>query len=160
MIGARSVFATNDAPSDGRQSGRALEIQRGVRRWLRTQGFSSICEVTLKTGRRADVMALAPNGEVWIVEIKSSVADFRADSKWPGYADFCDRFFFATLDDVPAEIFPDEAGFIVADAYGAECLRDCASAPLAAARRKAVTLLFARAAANALHALADPDAGF
>jgi len=136
-----------------------LQIQRGVRRWLRAQGFSSICEVTLKSGRRADVMALSPNGEIWIIEIKSSVADFRADSKWPGYADFCDRFFFATLDDVPAEIFPDEAGFIVADAYGAECLRDCAAVPLAAARRKAVTLLFARAAANALHALADPDGG-
>ncbi|MFN0265344.1 MmcB family DNA repair protein [Tepidamorphus sp. 3E244] len=160
MPAARSILAPAEPPVDGRQSERALDIQRGVRRWLRALGMSSICEVTLRTGRRADVMALSEKGEIWIVEIKSSVADFRADRKWPGYCEFCDRFFFATLGDVPADIFPEEAGLLVADAYGAELLRDNSCAPLPPARRKAVTLLFARSAANTLHTQADPHTGF
>lgn len=153
----RSVLAPGGPPADGRQSGRALQVQRGVRRWLRAAGMASICEVTLKSGRRADVMALSQAGEIWIVEIKSSVADFRADGKWPEYRAYCDRFFFATLGDVPPEIFPVDAGLLVADAYGAEELRGCAPTPLAAARRKAVTLTFARTAALQLHAAADPE---
>lgn len=143
-------------PADGRQSDRALAVQRGVRRHLRQAGLASICEVTLKSGRRADIMALSPAGEIWIVEIKSSVADLRSDAKWPDYTDFCDRFYFATLADVPHDIFPADAGLFVADGYGAHCLREAGASALAPARRKAVTLLFARHAASTLHALADP----
>ncbi len=154
-----SVFAPQALPEDGRQSARALDIQRGVRRYLREAGFASLSELTLKSGRRVDVMALSRNGDIWIVEIKSSIADLRADSKWPDYADFCDRLFFATLADVPAEPFPAEAGLMVADAHGAHVLRDAPELRLSPARRKAVTLLFARAAANGLHAMWDPDLG-
>jgi hypothetical protein len=144
------------APTDGRQSDRALEIQRGTMRHLRQRGFASIPEVTLKSGRRADLLAINAKGEIWIVEIKSSLEDFRADQKWPDYRDFCDRFFFATNHETPEEIFPEEAGFIIADSHGAEEIRPAPEHKLPAARRKAVTLLFAKSAANRLHDVMDP----
>ncbi|HEV7285595.1 MAG TPA: MmcB family DNA repair protein, partial [Kaistia sp.] len=99
-------------------------------------------------------------GEITIVEIKSSIADFRADGKWPDYAPYCDRLYFASHAGVPQEIFPEQAGLILADAYGAEILREAPHAPLVAARRKAMTLRFAQAAAHRLHGLFDPEAGF
>nr|WP_319515052.1 MmcB family DNA repair protein [uncultured Cohaesibacter sp.] len=144
------------APVDGRQSERALEIQRGTGRLLRRHGFVSLPEVTLKSGRRADLLAINTKGEIWIVEIKSSLADFRADKKWPDYWDFCDRLFFATNQETPEEIFPEEAGLIIADAHSAEIIRDVEQRKLAAARRKALTLRFAQIAASRLHAIHDP----
>ncbi|WP_319411973.1 MmcB family DNA repair protein [uncultured Cohaesibacter sp.] len=144
------------APVDGRQSERALEIQRGTGRLLRRYGFVCLPEVTLKSGRRADLLAINPKGEIWIIEIKSSLADFRADSKWPDYWDYCDRLFFATNQETPEEIFPPEAGLIIADAHGAEIIRDIEHRKLAPARRKALTLHFAQIAAARLHAILDP----
>lgn len=142
---------------DRRQSPVAAGVQRGVRRLFAQLGHVTLPEFTLANGRRADVIALAPDGVLTIVEIKSSVADFRADGKWPDYRDFCDRFFFAAPETVPFDIFPDGTGLILADAFGAAILRDPPSHPLAGARRKAVTLRFARAAASLLHSLADPE---
>lgn len=142
---------------DGRQSATAAGVQRGVRRLFAQLGHVTLPEFTLASARRADVIALAPDGHLTIVEIKSSVADFRADRKWPDYRDFCDRFFFAIPETVPLEILPESTGLIVADSFGAAILRDAPCHPLAGARRKAVTLRFARAAASTLHALADPD---
>lgn len=144
-------------PPDGRQSMAALAIQRGVRRYFASLGAVTLCELTLATWRRADVMALMPDGRLTIVEVKSSLADFRADSKWHEYRDWCDSFAFAVAPEFPLEILPEDAGLIVADAFGAEMLRAPPAHPLAPARRKAVTLRFARAAASRLHRLADPD---
>jgi hypothetical protein len=144
-------------PLDGRQSPTALHIQRGVRRLFAQLGHATLPEFTLASGRRADVIALAPDGRLTIIEIKSSIADFRTDQKWPDYRDFCDRFFFAIPETVPIEILPDVTGLIVADSFGAAILREPPDHPLAGARRKAVTLRFARAAAGLLHALADPE---
>ena len=144
------------APVDGRQSQRALEIQRGTGRLLMRHGFVCLPELTLKSGRRADLFAVNDKGEIWIVEIKSSVADFRADNKWPEYWDFCDRLFFATNQETPPEIFPQEAGLIIADAHGGEIVREVEMRKLAAARRKAVTLRFAQVAAARLHTIHDP----
>lgn len=152
----RSDDSLQTALADGRQSDKALMVQRGVGRMLYGQKFSVLTEFTLATGRRADIMALSPKGEIWIVEIKSSVADFKSDSKWPDYRDFCDRLFFASHADVPGELFPKEHGLIMADPYGAELVRDASEHTLNAARRKAVTLRFAIAAANRLHQLSDP----
>lgn len=146
-----------EALADGRQSAHAAAVQRGVCRLLAAHGFASLCELPLATNRRADVVGLSPKGEFWIIEIKSSIADFRADQKWPGYVDFCDRFFFATHAEVPLDIFPDDAGLILADSYGADILRHAEEEKLDAARRKAMMLRFARAAAQRLHALADPS---
>jgi hypothetical protein len=143
-------------PPDGRQSERALAICTGVRRLLAGRGFASVTELTLASGRRADIMAVGPDGCVWIVEVKSSVADFRADGKWPDYAEYCDAFCFGVALGFPTEILPQEPGLIVADGFGASLLRDPPEHKLAAARRKAVLLRFAHAAANRHHALVDP----
>ena len=157
---ASSAHIGSEAPAivDGRQSPRALQIQRGACRLLRALGFATVTELGLSSGHRADVAALGRKGEIWIVEIKSSVEDFRSDAKWPAYHDHCDRLYFAVLDDLPVDILPAEAGIIVADRFGASIIRDAPDQPLAAARRKAVQLRFARAAALRLHALMDPDA--
>ncbi|TYC64450.1 MmcB family DNA repair protein [Rhodobacterales bacterium] len=147
----------DDPLKDGRQSETALRVWRGAARLLRQLDFACLAEVTLASARRADLLALGPKHELWIVEVKSSVADFRADSKWPDYRQHCDRLYFATHPDVPLEIFPQEAGLIVSDGFSAEILREAPEHKLAAATRKSVTLRFARNAANRLHTLADPD---
>lgn len=146
--------------SDGRQSDRALAIRRGVQLLLRDHGFAIVPEMTLANGRRADLIALGGDGSIVIVEIKSSPEDFLADHKWPDYRDFCDRFYFATLPDVPQSLFPDACGFIRADGHGAAILVDAPEHRLAAARRKALTLRFARFAADRLTAAEWADAGF
>lgn len=145
-------------PPDRRQSATALHVQRGVRRLFSDLGHVTIPEFSLANGRRADVIALCPAGRLTIVEIKSSVADFRADRKWPDYRDYCDRFYFAIPGTLPEALIPDEAGLIVADAFGAAILREPDEHPLSGPRRKAVTLRFAHNAARLLHALADPGA--
>jgi hypothetical protein len=145
-------------PVDGRQSERAAAIQRGVGRLMRMRGFAIVCELPLATGRRAEVVGLGPAGELWIVEIKSSVEDFRVDRKWPEYRLSCDRLYFATHAGVPHGIFPEECGLICADAYGAELLREAPEHRLAAATRKAMLVRFAQAAAHRLHGLVDPEA--
>src|SRR6202000_1625866 len=104
---------------DRRQSETALLVARGTARLLHSLGFTSVSELPLPSGRRADRVALNERGEIWIVEIKSSVEDLRADQKWPDYRLHCDRLFFAFTQDLPCEIFPGETGLIVADAYGA-----------------------------------------
>ncbi|MTH96208.1 MmcB family DNA repair protein [Roseibium sp. RKSG952] len=147
----------DDPLADGRQSEMAARIWRGTARLLRGAGFACLPELTLASGRRADLLALGPRHELWIVEVKSSIADLRADGKWPDYRQHCDRLFFATHPDVPADIFPEDAGLIVSDGFGAEILRDAPEHKLAAATRKAVTLRFARSAALKLHDLTDPD---
>jgi hypothetical protein len=143
---------------DGRQSPTAAAIQRGVRRLFARLGHVTLPEFTLASGRRADVIALSPQGQLTIIEIKSSVADFRADRKWPDYEFFCDAFYFAVPEGLPLDIMPEDRGLIVADAFDAAILREARRHPLSGARRKAVTLSFARLAAGTLHALADPQA--
>jgi hypothetical protein len=143
-------------PVDGRQSETALAVARGTARLLHAHGFSVISELSLPSGRRADLVALDTAGSVWIVEIKSSVADFRADQKWQDYRLHCDRLFFATSLEVPCEIFPPDTGLIVADAFGAEFKCEAPEHKLPAATRKAMMLLFARTAALRLQSLIDP----
>jgi hypothetical protein len=133
------------------------ELCRGVCRALAHRGFATLPEVSLANGRRADVLALGRDGEVVIVEIKSSVADFKSDRKWPQYRAFCDHLYFAVPGGFPQELIPEECGLIVADGFGAAFLRAGRAAPLAAARRRAVLLRFAALAAGRLRRLLDPD---
>jgi hypothetical protein len=149
--------ATPSLPPDGRQSERALAVRRGVCRRLRAEGWAMIPEVTLRSGRRADLVALGPDGTITIVEIKSSIEDFRADGKWQDYRWHSDYFYFATGPDVPPEIFPPDVGLIVADPYGAEVLRISTEERLPAATRKEMLVRIARAGAHRLHDLEDPD---
>jgi hypothetical protein len=145
-----------EPPVDGRQSETALAVARGTTRLLHAHGLAVVSELSLPSGRRADLVALDGAGTIWIVEIKSSVADFRADQKWQDYRAHCDRLFFATSLQVPCEIFPPDTGLIVADAFGAEFKCDAPEHRLPAATRKSMMLLFARAAALRLSSLADP----
>jgi len=128
----------------------AQQIARGVLRLLTDHGYAGVTEMTLANGRRADVAAIGPGGEISIVEIKSSVADFRSDQKWPEYRPFCDRFYFAVGHDFPQDLIPEQTGLIIADAFGGAILREPECEKLVAARRKAVTLRFARLAAARL----------
>ena len=143
-------------PPDRRQSETALAVARGTARLLHQFGFSCVAELALPSGRRADIVALNGAGEFWIVEIKSSVADFRADQKWMDYRLHCDRLYFATTLDVPCEIFPRDTGLIVADAFGASIKCDAPEHRLPAATRKSMMLRFAHTAAMRLQTLADP----
>jgi hypothetical protein len=145
-----------ELPVDGRQSETALAVARGTARLLHAHGFSVVSELSLPSGRRADLVALDSAGTIWIVEIKSSVADFRADQKWQDYRAHCDRLYFATCLEVPCEIFPPDTGLIVADSFGAEFKCDAPEHRLPAATRKSMMLMFARAAAQRLQSLADP----
>ena len=145
-------------PVDGRQSPTARAIARGTTRLLHSLGFSVVSELPLASGRRADLVALGSDGELWIVEIKSSVADLRADQKWSDYRRHCDRLFFAAVPEVPCGMFPPDAGLIVADAFGATIRSEAPEHRLHAATRKRMLLSFARAAALRLSALADPEA--
>lgn len=135
---------------DGRQSQRAMMVRRGVQILLSDLGHSVLPELTLASGRRVDLISLSPKGEIWIVEIKTSVEDFRVDQKWPDYRDFSDRLFFATHKEVPFDIFPEDCGLILSDGYGAHLLRDAPEHRLSASSRKALTLSFARKAAQRL----------
>ena len=133
------------------------EVCRGVGRLLRALSFAVINELPLPNGRRADVVGLSPSGDIWIVEVKSCLEDLRVDAKWPEYRDFSDALFFAVAPDFPQAVLPTDTGLILADRYGAEIVRQAPETRLAAARRKAMTLRFARAAAFTLQVLADPS---
>ncbi|HXW30898.1 MAG TPA: MmcB family DNA repair protein [Xanthobacteraceae bacterium] len=133
-------------------------VARGTTRLLHALGCTTLSELRLPSGRRADIVALGRAGELWIVEIKSSVEDFRADHKWAEYRAHCDRLFFATAAEVPVAIFPATAGLIVADRFGGQLVREAPGHRLPAATRRAMTLRFARAAAYRLQALLDPSA--
>ena len=133
-------------------------VTRGVGRLFGDLGCGVLTEFTLKIGRRADLVALDAKGVIHLVEVKVTVADFRGDDKWTDYVAFCDRFYFAVPPTFPREILPaaEACGIIVADGYGGEVLRPAPVRGLAAARRKAVTLSFARQASQRLHGLQDP----
>ncbi|WP_245281792.1 MmcB family DNA repair protein [Hyphomicrobium sulfonivorans] len=133
------------------------DVCRGVGRLLRSMSFAVVRELVLPNGRRADVVGLSPSGAIWIVEVKSCVDDFRVDQKWPEYMEFADALFFAVSPQFPQELLPAETGLMLADRYGGEIVREAPEERLAAARRKAMTLRFARAAAFSLQMLADPD---
>ncbi len=138
----------------------AQEVARGVSRLLLQEGFSPILEFTLANGRRLDVAALGNNGTVLGVEIKVAVGDLKQDIKWPEYLEFCELFYFAIPPDFPDELVPPDTGLIVADRYGGAIVRPSPVATLHASRRKAVTLSFAKVAAErlnfALELTADP----
>jgi hypothetical protein len=131
-------------------------ILRGVQRLLRDHNFASVGEMPLPNGRRADVLAIDSRGKIWIVEIKSSIADFRSDQKWPEYLDYCDALLFAVAPDFPVTILPESTGLILADAYGGEIMRPPTEHSLPPARRKSLVLSFATIAARRLQALGDP----
>lgn len=144
--------ATPGAPDSLRL---ATAITRGVCRLLADLDYRSLLEMPLANGRRADVVAIDRHGAIALVEVKSSLADYRADGKWTSYLDYADRFYFAVAPAFPVGTLPPETGLIVADAYEAVLLRPAPERPLAAARRKAMLLAFARIAAGRLGGMGE-----
>lgn len=140
--------------TDSRQ--RALDLARGIGRMFATMNQASMTEFTVRNGRRADVLALDGKGRFTIVEVKTSVADFQSDAKWPDYLDYCDFYYFGVPEDFPADILPQEHGLIIADRYDAAIVRQASESPVNAARRRAQTLAFAIQAARRLRQLIDP----
>ncbi len=136
----------------------AALIARGVCRALDQLGYANLVEFPLANGRRADILGLGKAGDLVIVEIKISTADFRSDRKWPAYRDFADRLYFAVPGTFPQVLIPEECGLMVADAFGAAVLRDGSTAALKPGRRRALTLRFARVAAARLRRHLDPEA--
>ena len=146
-------------PSDNPQVERndlAIGLARGVGRMLSHHGFACMTEFTLRSGRRVDVIGLDAKGRISVVEVKSSLEDFRSDQKWPEYLDYCDSFYFAVAEDFPLEVLPDEVGLIIADAYSAAILRESPPLGLNASRRKSLILQFAQVAGRRLNAFTDP----
>ena len=146
--------------ADTLQPATAAAICRGAARLLRAHGLATVAEMSLANGRRADLAGLSDGGEIWIIEVKSCLEDFRSDQKWPEYRTFCDRLFFAVAPDFPREVLPPDTGLIIADRYGGEIVRPAPEHRLAGARRKAMTLRLARIAAMRLQAAVDPDGNF
>ena len=139
------------------------DLTRGVCRLLAGMGYSMLTEFDLGSGRRADVAGINRKGMVVIAEIKSSLADYRADRKWPQYLAYCDSFYFAVAEDFPRDILtrpqaqPGRCGLIVADRYGGAILRHAPEVRMNHSRRRSELLRFARRAAGRLHRLADPS---
>ncbi|AYD03161.1 MmcB family DNA repair protein [Neorhizobium sp. NCHU2750] len=145
------LSVVNDNPLvDGRQSARAMMVRKGVQILLHDMRHAVLPELVLSSGRRADLVTVSDKGEIWIIEIKTSIEDFRVDRKWPDYRSHCDRLLFATHRDVPLDIFPPDCGLLLSDGYGAGLLREAPLHKLAPASRKALMLDFSRAAAHRL----------
>ncbi len=130
--------------------GPAQDIAKGVVRLFAERDIRALTELSLATGRRVDVIGVARDGRIHVVEIKSSRTDFLVDRKWPEYLDFADFFYFAVGVDFPRDLLPEAEGLILADRFGGEIVRPPCHRPLPAARRKALTLRFARTAAGRL----------
>lgn len=142
----------------------AADVARGVTRMLLRHDLTTIAEVPLEGGRRADLMAIDARGQLVIVEIKVSRADLMSDGKWPDYLGHCDRYYWAVpagFDTHPFDghaFLPERTGVIVADRYDAAIVREAHTVPLPAHVRKRCTLAFARRAARRLTFMTDPEA--
>ena len=137
--------------------GLAGDLARGVMRAFGDMGHACIAELPLGNGRRVDVMALDRGGMLTVVEVKSSLADYRSDGKWQEYLPYCDAFYFAVAEDFDRSVLPEGVGVMVADRYGAAIVAPSPEFKMAAARRKALTLRFARAAARRLMRADGPE---
>jgi hypothetical protein len=135
---------------------RAAQVARGVSRKLAHLGFGTLTEFRVGKGRRVDVIGLNKDGHFIIIEIKSSLADFRSDGKWPEYLPFCDWYYFAVPADFPMDVLPDDQGLMVADAHDATILREAQERPMNGTRRKGQILRFGLTASARLQGLVDP----
>ncbi len=136
---------------------RQLAIRRAAAALCQLLAWAPLHEVPLPNGRRADLLALRPDGGFVCIEVKSGVRDFLTDEKWPDYREFCDALYFAVDDDFPPDLIPTTAGLIVASGRDAELVRPAPAHMLPAARRRALTHRFASLAATRLAALEHPS---
>ncbi len=133
-------------------------VRRATARFCLAMGWAPVHEMTLPNGRRADIMALRPDGGFVCIEVKSGLRDFQTDLKWPDYREYADALFFAVDADFPDALIPAEAGLIVVEAREAALIREAPSHPLPPARRRALLQRFAVLAAMRLAVAEDPAA--
>ena len=131
------------------------DIKRGVCRHLRNLNFSVLVEFKLKSKRRVDVIGLNKSGKFVIVEIKSSVNDFRSYTKWHEYQPFADQLYFAVANGFPIDLLPKNCGVIIADAYHAHILLEAPVRPMNAIRRKNQYINFGKIASDRLYQYVD-----
>ena len=136
---------------------RAFSIRRAASRLCGQLAWAALHEVPLPNGRRADILALRPDGGFACIEVKSGVRDFLADGKWPDYRAFCDALYFAVDAEFPQELIPEDAGLIVSGGMDAAMLRDAPPHTLSPARRRALLHRFAMLGAMRLAVLEDPS---
>jgi hypothetical protein len=147
-----------ESPFAPAPSGRTVaHVTRGTMRLLAQADRPAVTEMTLASGRRADILSIGADNSIWIIETKSCLDDFRIDRKWPLYRDYCDRLYFSVDERFPRDVLPEDAGLIIADGYGAAILTEPPEHKLSAPRRRALTLQFARLAARRMMMLADPE---
>ena len=135
---------------------RQIAVRRAAAALCQQLAWAALHELPLPNGRRADLLALRPDGGFVCIEVKSGPRDFLTDDKWPEYRAFCDAMYFAVDDAFPLDLLPDTTGLIVASGREAEMVRAAPSHPLASARRRAMTHRFATVAAARLAAMEDP----
>lgn len=136
---------------------RTTTVRRAAARLCLRLGWAPVHEVPLPNGRRADILALLPDGGFACIEVKSGLRDFLADSKWPEYREFCDTLFFAVDEDFPVAALPDDVGLIVVCPPDAELIREAPPHPLPPARRRTLLARHAWLAASRLAAFEDPQ---
>jgi hypothetical protein len=157
MVTAKDIGPQNNSEPDTELESRlSIQLARGVTRSMMQLGCTCLSEFTLRNSRRVDVIALDRKGLFTIIEVKTSVADFRSDQKWHEYLPFCDQYYFAVPEEFPADILPPDHGLLIADPYGAEIIRQATPGTMNASRRKALTLRFARKASSRLTEFIDP----
>jgi hypothetical protein len=142
------------------RSDKGVRLAKAVQELFAQMGYASLMEVNLRIKRRVDVMGINDKGHILIAEVKSSVADFKSDAKWPEYLDFCDGYYFAVDEEFPTDLLPEDQGLIIADEFHAEIIRPAPDLKLNAARRKNATLRFARQAAFRLSQSQSEPSGF
>lgn len=135
---------------------RTLSVTRAAARFCALRGWAPVEQVPLPDGRRADILALRPDGDFVILEVKSCARDFLSDGKWHDYRAWCDRLYFAVDLDFPQELLPEDVGLVVAEDREAALIREAPEHRLVAARRRSMMQRMAMLAAGRLAALADP----
>lgn len=145
----------------------SLAIRRAAARLCGQLGWAVLHEVPLANSRRADILALRPDGGFACIEVKSGPRDFLTDCKWRDYRAYCDALYFAVDERFPRALLPEDTGLIVACVgwqsdtgpqflHEAELLREAPVHPLSPPRRRTLTHRFATLAASRLALLEDP----
>ena len=137
----------------------AERIFQAVMRFYTEGGYACLPEFTLKTNRRPDITCLHKDGTIIMIEVKSSVTDFKTDKKWHEYAEWADKLYFAVGDDFPTDILPDaqQCGIIITDGFDCHMMREAPVHKLAAARRHHLIRRLARTAMHRLYYQAPDD---
>ena len=120
-------------------------ITDAIARSYYEQGDGVLREFKLRVKRRVDLVTLNDEGLITIIEIKSSVSDFRSDKKWNEYIEWADQFYFGVGHNFPIEILPKEHGIITTDGFDTYKVQPSPVQKLNGARRNTLVRRLAKA---------------